>query len=597
MAEPISVGSLKPILNTQPGAPQKPIFQVLQVKKLTSVNSGVERYRVVLSDSIHYAQSMLASQKNELVVSGKLHKGAIVELTQFSVNMMKERRIIIIINLNVLEQYGTLPKIGAPTSLETPMAGADQEESRKVDVPSINQTVFYGNKPQIPVLQNQKEEMNNHISSVSSAIIYPIESLSPYQNRWTIKARVTNKSEIKHWHNQKGEGKLFSCVFMDESGEIRATAFNDQVDMLYDVLQEGQVYFISKCRVNIAKKQFSNVQNEYELTFERDTEIEKCPDQSTVPHVKFNFVSLKNLDNVEKDSIIDVIGILKEIHESIEITSRTTQKLYSKRDVFIVDSSNYSVCLTLWGKHALDFNIPQETVVAFKGLKVSEFNGRSLSMLSSGMVVVNPQIEEAYSLKKWYDKQGKEESYITHQSTVTTVRKEERKTIAQVKDEQLGMTEQPDYFSIKATIVFFKQENAFYPACPTVGCNKKVIEDNEGGWRCEKCDKSFLAPQYRYILTISVNDHTGQIWLSCFDDVGRQIIGKSADDIVQIKEENEQAALNIFHEANCKSYIFRVRAKQDSYNGAVRVRYQVISASFINWAHECKLLAETINSY
>ncbi|CCJ28324.1 unnamed protein product [Pneumocystis jirovecii] len=513
---------------------------------------------------------------------------------------MKERsaRIIIIINLNVLEQYGTLPKIGTPTSLEAPPTNVDKEENRNLEVPSINQATFYGNKPHMPILQNQKEEINNRISSVSSATIYPIESLSPYQNRWTIKARVTSKTEIKHWHNQKGEGKLFSCVFMDESGEIRATAFNDQVDMLYDVLQEGQVYFISKCRVNIAKKQFSNVQNEYELTFERDTEVEKCPDQSTVPQAKFNFVFLKDLDNVEKDSIIDVIGILKEVHESVEITSRTTQKfVYSKRDIFIVDSSNYSVRLTLWGKHALDFNIPQETVVAFKGLKVSEFNGRSLSLLNSGMVIANPQIEEAYSLKKWYDKQGKEESFATHQSIVTAIRKEERKTIAQIKDEQLGMAEQPDYFSIKATIVFFKQENAFYPACPTAGCNKKVIEDNEGGWRCEKCDKSFPAPQYRYILTISVNDHTGQIWLSCFDDVGRLIIGKSADDIVQMREENEQAALNIFHEANCKSYVFRVRAKQDSYNGAVRVRYQVMSASFINWAHECKLLTEIINSY
>ncbi|KTW28781.1 hypothetical protein T552_01411 [Pneumocystis carinii B80] len=596
MTEPISIGSLKPILNAQPGALQTPIFQVLQVRKLTSVSNGVERYRIVLSDSIHYVQSMLASQKNELVVSGKLQKGAIVQLIQFSVNMMKERKIIIIINLNILEQYGILPKIGAPASLEPSSSTADKEESRKQEIPVINQTSFYGNKPLGPTFHEEKEKMN-HISSVSSTTIYPIESLSPYQNKWTIKARVTNKTEIKHWHNQKGEGKLFSCIFMDESGEIRATAFNDQVDMLYDALQEGQVYFVSKCRVNIAKKQFSNVQNEYELTFERDTEVERCPDQSAVPHVKFNFVSLKDLDSVGKDSIIDVIGILNDIHEIVEITSKTTQKLYSKRDIFLVDNSNYSVRLTLWGKHAQDFNIPQETIVAFKGLKVTDFNGRSLSMLSGAMIIANPQIEEAYLLKKWYDKQGKEETFMTHQPTITTIRKEERKTIAQIKDEQLGMTEQPDYFSVKATIVFFKQENIFYPACPIEGCNKKAIEDNEGRWRCERCDKSFLKPQYRYIVTISVNDHTGQIWLNCFDDIGRQIIGKSADDIAQMKEENEQAALNIFHEANCKSYVFRVRAKQDSYNGAIRVRYQVMGVSPINWAHECKLLADIINSY
>lgn len=28
---------------------------------------------------------------------------------------------------------------------------------------------------------------------------------------------MTQKSEIKHWSNARGEGKLFSCTFMDET--------------------------------------------------------------------------------------------------------------------------------------------------------------------------------------------------------------------------------------------------------------------------------------------------------------------------------------------------------------------------------------------
>ena len=70
--------------------------------------------------------------------------------------------------------------------------------------------------------------------------VYPIDALSPYQNKWTIKARVTLKTDIKHWSNARGDGKLFSVHLMDESGEIRATGFNDAVDRFYPILQENK---------------------------------------------------------------------------------------------------------------------------------------------------------------------------------------------------------------------------------------------------------------------------------------------------------------------------------------------------------------------
>lgn len=57
-------------------------------------------------------------------------------------------------------------------------------------------------------------------------------------------------------------------------GEIRATGFNKEVDRLYPILEEGKVYRITRARVNIAKKQFSNLSNEYELMFGQETEVE-----------------------------------------------------------------------------------------------------------------------------------------------------------------------------------------------------------------------------------------------------------------------------------------------------------------------------------
>jgi len=162
----------------------------------------------------------------------------------------------------------------------------------------VNTTIagggFYGNKPaEAPARQQQAlPSRAAPTSSASHANIYPIEGLSPYAHKWTIKARVTSKSEIKTWSRPGSEGKLFSVNLLDESGEIKATGFNEQCDQLYDVLQEGSVYYISTCRVNLAKKQFSNLSNDYELTFERDTAIEKAEDQENVPQVRYNFTNI-----------------------------------------------------------------------------------------------------------------------------------------------------------------------------------------------------------------------------------------------------------------------------------------------------------------
>lgn len=75
----------------------------------------------------------------------------------------------------------------------------------------------------------------------SAVRTHPIVGLSPYQNKWVIKARVTSKSTIRTWSNARGEGKLFSMDLTDESGEIRATAFKDQCDKFYDMIEVSGV--------------------------------------------------------------------------------------------------------------------------------------------------------------------------------------------------------------------------------------------------------------------------------------------------------------------------------------------------------------------
>ncbi|KIX06086.1 uncharacterized protein Z518_04060 [Rhinocladiella mackenziei CBS 650.93] len=595
----IDAGSLSDIFDDRPGRVQNPVMQCVQIKPIAPQPGGQERHRVIFNDTKNYIQTMLAVHQNHLVEEKILRRGVLVQLVGYSANKVKAKRILIVTEIKVLEEFGEHEKLGDPKPLELKV------EDEKPFPTAITSNGFYGNKQEQP---KQSRPMPTHAKPSSAATahanIYPIEAISPYSNKWTIKARCTSKSDIKTWNNRNGEGKLFSVNLLDESGEIRATGFNDQCDQLYGLFQEGSVYYISSpCRVTFAKKQFSNLANDYELHFERDTMVEKAEEQDGVPQVRYSFTAIADLPSVAKDTTIDVIGVLKDIGETSQITSKTTSKPYDKRELTLVDNTGYSVRLTVWGKTAASFDVPPGSVVAFKGVKVSDFGGRSLSLLSSGSVAANPDMPEAHKLKGWYDEQGRSGNFATHanvQGTVTGAggsRPDPFKTISQVKEEQLGMSDNPDYFSVKASIQYIKQDNFCYPSCLSEGCNKKVVEIDPGQWRCERCDKNHPKPEYRYIMSVNIGDHTGQLWVSCFDETGRTIIGMSADELMEIKEVDEKRLADILSEANCKIWNWRCRAKLDNFQEQQRVRYQVTSVGPLNYVAESQKLIDLIKQY
>ncbi|KAL5596839.1 hypothetical protein BROUX41_006477 [Berkeleyomyces rouxiae] len=582
----------------------EPVVQCLQVRPMNKDGGagGNDRYRLVLSDSINYVQCVMGVQMSHIVREGKLQPNSLLRLKTYNPSGVGNKRILILVDLVVLEEYAVNEKIGKPVLLEADASAPPPPQAAPAPIAPTN---FYGakteeQKPRIaaPRQQTYGGNASRGSNSRNGAAISKIESLSPYNHKWTIRARVSFKSDVKTWHKASGEGKLFSINLLDETGEIKATCFNELVDQYYDVLEQGSVYYISTpCRVNMAKKQFSNLPHEYELAFERDTLIEKAEDQTSVPQVMFNFHTIQELQNIEKDTNIDVIGVIKEIGDVASLTSKSTGKPYEKRDVTIVDDTNYSVRVTVWGKTAAAFDGQPEQVVAFKGVKVSDFGGKSLSLLNSGSISLDPDHETAHRLKGWYDSQGRTDTFNTHSNMASmgaaTGRPQVFKLIGDVKLENTGM-EQEEYFNIKGTVVFIRQENFAYPACPTERCNKKVIMDGDG-WRCEKCNLTHERPSYRYIMSVNVCDHTGQLWLSCFDEVGRAIMGMPGDELMALREEHGDAgSAPAFENAVCRTYNFRIRAKMDTYQDQQRMRYQAMSAVPLDFKTEGQKLADMI---
>ncbi|CAH1726764.1 replication protein A 70 kDa DNA-binding subunit-like [Aphis gossypii] len=591
----LTKGALKSIMNNE--NIKDPIMQVLGVRKITAAGAN-ERYRLLISDGYNLNSfAMLATQLNGMVSSGEINEFSILQIKRHIISNLTDRskgskQVMILIDLAVIVSGDLVgSKIGDPKPI-IDNSGQVVENGTSASVDSTPQS----NALPTPHSVHSSVIDNGLQRDIDVSNIHPINSLSPYQNKWTIRARVVNKASIRTWNNQRGEGKLFSMDLLDESGEIRATAFNSECDKFFDMVEVNKVYFITRGAIKTANKKFSNLNNDYELTLSSETQIFPCHDfdDSKMPALKFNFVQLSQVKDVDVDGIIDVIGVCQTAGELIKLISKTTRKELKKRDVTIVDQSLSSMTITLWDTQAEDFDGSLQPIIAIKGSRIREFMGsKSLSLLGSTVMQINPDIEEAHRLRGWYDSLPSNVEFNSISTRSDAIANSQFLTIKGAQLAQLGSGDKADYYSMYSYLIFVKSESALYKACPKPDCQKKVIDRNDGTYRCEKCNDETENFKYRLMLLAQLSDSTGNQWVTMFQETAENLLGTTSAELGRLLEESKEEYSDVFQRQMFKLFEIRARAKMETYNNETRLKVSLVNIKTIDYkVASTKLIAD-----
>jgi replication factor A1 len=351
-------------------------------------------------------------------------------------------------------------------------------------------------------------------------------------------------------------------------------------------------------------------------------------DDGKCPQMVINLRPLSDVDTLPVDSILDAMAVVIETERPMDVNLKkggTKRRL----NVTVFDDSGVSIRLTLWGEFA-DLPFREGTVALFKGLKVSDFNGKSLNTSFSAQVFLDADAQarhtRAAELAHWYREQGAAARQAAKALSAAGGQSGPPQTIREVQDEAQtlaidgnvapGDPNAPPTVKyatvLPATIAFVPHERQpFYYACcgevpderagdgKTRTCNKKTERDADGIWRCaagHSCPQS----QPRWMSTFLIADQSGSMHVKAFDEISNQMIGCDATEAARLwdlKDQERDAYSQfeeIFKEASFKRWRLRLRCKKEVWNDEERLKVDIIGCDPVNFTTLGKTMAQEV---
>nr|XP_027067672.1 replication protein A 70 kDa DNA-binding subunit B-like [Coffea arabica] len=372
-----------------------------------------------------------------------------------------------------------------------------------------------------------------------------IADIKPKMRGWS--AHVTVQEKMHVASSQKSPTRYQKFVFSDDQGSrVEGIMFNAAIEKMESKLHTFKKYLISNADIREIEEQYQTNCLTIQWVISAKTVVEELSEQgSCVLTNEFTPISFKDLASYadSKSQTVDIMAVVVDSMPVIPI-KRDSQESFVQR-FLIVNEEMVPTVLSLWntfveneGKLLTDHH-SKHPILICRRLKVVTYNGIALSTRNDSVIVVDPPVRDARSLKNWASRNEKE-------------------LLALRRDKPYNNQSPKMFYGPRQKLTEIRD------VLPTEKCQRLTSADYGCTYTCNHCnEKQSAQPRCRF--DIDLTDHSDTITASIFGEQAETLLGFTASQAMHYFNRNEDLPLAKLHE-ELKNKMFIVQLKPGSTN-------------------------------
>ncbi|CAN6287871.1 unnamed protein product [Urochloa humidicola] len=366
----------------------------------------------------------------------------------------------------------------------------------------------------------------------------PLSQLSVGTNTCRVRVRISRLWESFNPKNDISFG-LDSLLIDDQGETMQARVLPDDIDQFEDQLVEGNVYTLSNFTVEGTRESYMICSNELTMYFGKQTVVDEMEDTDLIPLHSFEFIEFKNLRSRCDDTslLTDVLGHVVYVGELQEVSTKS--RLIKICNARIRNLRGRELSITLYGDIACGFaeDMLEEgeeasVVAVFTGMRVE--SSHSVCSTTCSDYYLDLEIPE---VQEFCAKLRIQQENPVPKKTPAQKLAESWRTIEQLKCLDPEEYDEDTTFLCRVSLIDIDCSKGWcYLGCDT--CQKSMYGAPRK-YKCSRCGP-IKRPIQWYKLKTKVQDATGTMDLMIFCEVAEELVGVSAEELVDEIEDDDE---------------------------------------------------------